>query len=493
MTPVAEREPISAKDLAMLCASDTELYNRTFFPAAFRQKSPLFHKDMLVSLESRANRHVAFAVFRGAAKTTLLRAYTSKRIAYGISRTIMYVSESQDHAMKSLQWLRKAVEFNKAWKQIYSLEPGKKWTESVIEIKHGAFGHTATVIAVGITGQIRGVNIDDYRPDLIVVDDPANEENAGTPEQRKKTSDLFFGALAQSLTPRSDSPDAKMVLLQTPLSRGDLIDSCATDPSWDYRRYGCFDENGLSRWPDRFSTKELQEEKQAYVNRGQVLLWLREKECLLSDEESADFRGEWLKYWDEVPDRLVTYYGIDPVPPPSDREIATGFATKDYEVHSIIGVAGGKRYLLEQVRSRGHEPEWTVTEFFRLLAKWRPLRVRVEGIAYQRTLKWILDQEMKKRKTYVQINAVADKRKKRHRILQAFSGLASAGQLYVKRDQMDFISQFCSYPNVDHDDDLDSAAMALDEATDMQVGVDEAEDVGQEDDMPALAGWRRAP
>lgn len=483
---------VPADELVTLCAADTQLYCQTFFPRAFRQKSPPFHQEIDDLLENRKNRHVAIEMFRGAAKTTKLRAYTSKRIAYGISHTILFVSDAQDHSKKSLQWLRKAIEHNVKWRSVYGLARGKKWSDEIIEIQHLRFGHTVTVIALGITGQIRGVNIDDYRPDLIVVDDPCNEENTGTPEQRLKTNNLFFGALEKSLTPRSECPDAKMVLLQTSLHKEDLINSCHNDPSWATRKYGCFDENGNSRWPARFETEVLLEDKLAHAKRGNLLLWLREMECLLASEETADFREDWLQYWNEdsFEKPMATYLAIDPAPPPSEAQVEKGLSKKDDEVLAVVGVLDGKYYLLEYVSSKDHTPEWTVTQFFRLVDKWRPIKARVEGIAYQRTLKWILERAMSERKRFVQVDATADQRKKRHRILQAFSGICSQKRFYVHHSMIDFKTQFVSYPQVIHDDILDAVAMAI--AAAMEFPVDNELAIA----APALEPmkqWRYSP
>lgn len=180
--------------------------------------------DMWAGLDSAQYRHFAAAVYRGGAKTSLLRVYTAKRVAYGISNTILFVGKGQDHSIRSVAWLRKAVEFNTRFARAFGLKKGEKWTDVEIEIRRPD-GTTCRVLAVGITGQVRGVNIDDYRPDLIVVDDPCDEENTATLEQRLKTSNLFFGALDKSLAPTNEAPLAKMVLLQTPLNRDDLVET----------------------------------------------------------------------------------------------------------------------------------------------------------------------------------------------------------------------------------------------------------------------------
>ena len=490
MNPGALLE-VSLAELVTLCAGDPILFCRSFFPKTFRQEFALFHADLWNLLEDRAHRHAAISVFRGGAKTTILRTFTAKRIAYGVSNTILFVSEAQDHSKKSLEWLRMQVETNTTFATAFGLSKGRKWTEDLIQIDSAIFGKTITVIALGITGQTRGVNVADYRPDLIVVDDPCSEENTATPEQRQKISELFFGALEKSLTPTTECPDAKMVLLQTILNGEDLLSLCLRDPTWASREYSCFDDRGQSTWPVRFPTEDLLAGKEAHIQRGQLPLWLREMEGRIVSAETSSFKGEWLQYWDVLPEGLITFLAIDPVPPPSEREIAMGLRKKDFESLAVVGVHGTKRYLLEYSSNRGHTPEWTASEFFRLVDKWRPIKAKVEGVAYQRTLKWFLEQEMKKRGRFIQLDATNDKRKKSHRIIQAFSGIASQKQFFVHQTHTEFISQFVAYPNVSHDDILESVAMAL-------PGVEEAGEVldaglVQGMEISELPQWRYSP
>ncbi len=483
-------------ELVGLCALEPELFCGTFFPAAFRQRAPLFHHDIMRLLEDEEHRYAAIEVFRGGAKTTLLRAYAAKRIAYGISRTILFVSESQAHSIKSLQWLRKAIEFNKPFFSTFGLEKGAKWTDELIEIRHRSYDIPITVVATGITGQVRGLNIDDYRPDLIIVDDPCNEENTATPEQREKTSALFFGALKNSLAPRSETPAAKMVLLQTSLHSLDLINACHGDDEWASRKYGIFTEDGRSRWEERFPTPEVLQSKAAYIKRNQLSIWLKEMECTAAGGELSDFREGWLKYWDVLPEGMPTFLAIDPVPPPTSKaEHSPTANSNDFECLAVVGVWAGNFYLLEYSMNRGHTPEWTVNEFFRLLDKWRPMKAYSEPVAYQSTLRWILQNAMKARGRFIQIDDRSDKRKKRHRILQALSGIASEGRFYIHRSMVDFTTQFASYPQAAHDDLLDCVSMAIDLA--MGTGIDGAFEEGpigflggEEKQLPQ---WRVAP
>jgi len=483
------------EEVVKLGAVDPLFFGRVFFPKAMGQRSPGFHREVMEALVAPQNRYVAVEVFRGGAKTTLLRVFTALRIAYGLSHTILFVSDSQAHALKSLEWLKKAVMFNRLFAEVFGLRPGVRWALEDIEIVSERTGHTARVLALGITGQIRGINIDDHRPDLIVVDDACSEENVGTPEQRQKLQQLFFGALEKSLVPRTENPHAKMVLLQTPLDRDDLVECCMRDPQWFSLRFGCFDESGESRWPERFPTEQLLADKEAHIRRNQLSLWMREMECRVVSKETSYFRAEWLRHWEILPDRMSVVMAIDPAPPVSEEARKKG-RLGDYQVIVAVGFHQGKAYLLEYVMNRDQEVEELAAEFFRMAEKYRPRKVVVESVAYQRTLARYLKVKMREVGRFVPVIEVTDKRKKRDRILQALSGRAANGDLYIHASHVEFVEQFADYPDVRHDDLLDAVAMALDHSGGVGPAV-EGEYlrlIEREAEVPDLPdSWRRAP
>lgn len=463
----------SIKELVQLCARGLKVYGKTFFKKTVHQDSPSFHEEVAAAVENPDNRYVSIEIFRGGAKTTLLRLITSKRVAYGVSRLVLYVSETQEHSKRSLRWIKRQVEYNTKWARTFGLSKGDKWTDEEIQIKHGAVGGTVSVVAVGITGQTRGLNIEDARPDFIVVDDPCDEENTATPEARKKTADLFFGSLMRSLSPRSECPDATMVLLQTPLARGDLITECQTNPQFKHIRYSCFDDKGESRWKSRWTTEELKGEREHYVNSARLPVWLREMECKLVSDELSQFPADALQFWDVLPEDMTTVISIDPVPPPSDRQISTGLRDKDYEAIAVVGMSRGRFYLCEYETNRGHDPDWTVAKFFELMYRWNPILLVVESVAYQRTLKWLLDKAMRARQKWIPSTdakiaraSLEDGRMLRKKIYRITDGIGyaiSRRNLFVHKSHAEFIEQYFSYPDVEHDDLIEAVANAIPE------------------------------
>lgn len=446
---------LSPQEALMAGAESLRMYGKLFFPKTFRQDSPEFH-DVIGKQLYANHRYNAFEVFRDGAKTSLLRVYTSQRIAYGISRTIMYVSSSQTHSTFSLRWLKRQIEYNHIWTQLFGLRKGSKWTDEILEIYHGVEETPITVLAMGITGQIRGFNLDDYRPDLIIADDVQTDENVATLEQRTKLKSTFHGALVNSLAPASDAPHAKVVLLNTPMVKDDLIESCIEDPLWKGQRFGIFDENGRSRWEARWPTDVMKAEKEAAIRAGRFSIWMREKECKIVQSEHKTFDINNLRFWDVLPEAMRVTGAIDPAS--SDSKNA------DDNVVGCVGFKGPDVFVLEYSAEKGEMPDKTAVHFFEQILRWSPLKFSVESISYQRVLAWYLEQEMLKRRVFVPINRLQDRRRKNDRIIQAIAGLLAHRRLWVHSSMTKLIQQLDDFdPNTDknQDDVIDMLAMAI--------------------------------
>lgn len=462
-------ENYSPEELVRLGADNPDLYYQLFFPKTVRHSSAPFHLELDAALENPNARFVHARMFRGSAKTTRLRMYTGRRIAYGLSHTILYVGASEGHAARSIKWLRRQIEVNKVFSGVFGLTPGAKWQETELEIRSKITGETCWVLGAGITGNVRGINFDDYRPDLIILDDVLTDENTATKEQRDKVNDLILGALVESLAPETDDPNAKIAFAQTPFNLEDasfLVEKSdrwkvLTIPCWTDETMDSPTEQQNSRWEERIPSTTLRAAKRDAARLNKLSTWIRENEVRIVSSETRAFKSEWLQVIDIMPEYTQNILAIDPVPPPSDREVAKGLVGKDYEVLGIIGRQNENYFLKEYVQNRGHQPSWTIAEFFRLAQKYRILKVVISAIAYEKTLKWILDQEMKRKQLYFWIDLDADKRPKYQKITSTINGLAANGRLYCRPEHTDFIMQFTDYPAVDHDDILDMTATGL--------------------------------
>ena len=496
---------ISLAELTKLCAVDSELYAKTFFPKTFRQEAPAYAGQLWSPLEDPAARLVNILAFRGSSKTTRARTFASKRIAYGISRTILYVGASERDAIRSVQWVRTQVERNNLWRQSFNLRPGRKWEETQIEIEHGGFGHTIWLLGAGITGSLRGINFDDYRPDLIVVDDPQTDEMASSLEQRDKVSDLILGAVKNSLAPATEEPNAKLVMLITPQHKDDVSQQALKDSQWVSRVIPCWTpktmdldvDKQVSAWEKQFPTATLRDDKKAAIRRNKLSIFTREMECRLISAETSQFKAPWLNVRQPgiKPVGCYAVLAIDPVPPPSERAKAKGLRGNDWEAHYVWGRHNGEYHLLDWDRSRGHEPSWSVATAFRLARQYRVSRIIVDAVAYQKVLKWLLQQAMQRMGVYWPVIPIDDKMQKFARITNVVGGLASNGLLWVPDSATNFIQQFNDYGPTygGEDDDLDASALALQDISNPYL--ERLDDQGRlsDDDVEELTLVRGAP
>ena len=472
---------VNLEEIIQLGAVDPIFYNQVWFPKTFRQAPALFHPEIYRILEHPSNRYVNIQVMRDGAKTTILRAYAAKRISYGLSRTILYVAQNETKAKQSVAWIKHQVETNTKWAQAFNLSKGKPWSEEHICILHGVEQHSVHVLAFGVTGGLRGINLDDWRPDLIVIDDAISDENAATVEQRDKIKNIVFGAVKESLARRSEVPDAKLVILNTPLDFDDLSETAKKDAQFVSASFGCWTKETAqldideqeSSWPAAYPSEELRNEKRFAVARNKYSIFAREKECNLLIPEECAFRADWLQFFGEPGDpqpepdmdEAWVEMAIDPVPPPSDKQIEEGLKKKDYESIAVACRWKGKYFLLDQVRNRGHDPTWTIQTVFAMAMRWRVRKIIVEAVAYQKVLEWLLREAMRKTGRYWLIEPFVDKRRKFNRITDGITGPASEGAFFVRRSHTAFITQFIHYggknPDGQHDDDLESAAVVL--------------------------------
>lgn len=490
--------PVSLEKAVELGAIDTTFFGHYFFPKAYRQESPPWEAEFWALLENPSNRYISVKMARDFAKTTRLRVFTAKRIAYGTSRTIVYVSKSQDHAKKSIDWLRRAIEFNGTFANTFQLSKGAQWSGEEIDVYNSALDCHIRIIGIGITGSTRGINIDDYRPDLIIVDDPCDEENTATPEQREKIIDLFFSSLYNSLAPRSDQPEAKMILLQTPLDGDDLIERCMKYPDWASMSISCFTPEGESSWPARYPTEELIQEKEGFIAKNMLSKWLREKEVTITSSETSVFREEWLRYWEIRPEAGLYYMGIDPTPPPKEgaRVSSAKTAKLDDAVIFIIQVVGKDIYTVEQYACKSPNPSEFISKIFELYLRYKPFKVGCETTLFQRVLAHYIKEEMARRRIWFTIHPIEDKRRKETRIMQTVSDRASHRHIIVHKTHTTFIEQYTKYPIVMHDDYIDAFSIALSLVTPYMEELSEDYLEGEytvDDEGPALANWRSAP
>jgi hypothetical protein len=186
---------------------------------------------------------------------------------------------------------------------------------------------------------------------------------------------------------------------------------------------------------------------------------MREKECKLVTGEHMPFDVANLRYYTELPkEQGLTLIAIDPAS--SDSK------TADDTAIVAMRIIGQDIYVLEVFAETGVMPDAAAAKFFEFVWKYNPMKGVIETVSYQRVLKWYLEQEMMRRRLYIPLDPIQDKRKKHDRIMQALQQPLQYRQLYLREGAQDivkFVHQLGDFsPGVESRDDvLDALAMGI--------------------------------
>lgn len=474
------------RELFLAGASDTAFFCKTFFPKTFRQDFPPFTKDLYAVADNPAISHAMMLIFRGGSKTTQAKGILAKRLSYGVSRTMLLVSQSEAHSVRTLTWLRKQVEQNTKWSQFFQLKPAMsattgrpvKWADDWICVHNGVYDCDVHIVAVGITGQTRGINIDDYRPDFILGDDIADDQNSMTPAPQKAVIDTWTGSIEKSLAPRSENPLAKILLLQTPIEENDIVASIRKDPRYKIFEKPILVENatgGLeSAWPARWSTEELLLDKEAHIAAGKLRMWMREMELKFVDGDNQLLPSTWVDWLQEAPDldKGFIVVAIDPTPPP---KLGAGGPVNDkLDDAAVVAVyfSPTERILLDRKTIKSPDTQDLLDIIFDFVKRWNPFKVAIETILFARTIASDIIKEQTKRNIFFAVQAIEDKRAKPVRICTEIGRWCGdlenvrAGvtrKLLLRPDMSDVLLQWSGYTGStnQHDDLLDAISIAL--------------------------------
>ncbi len=169
-----------------------------FCPRFFTNPStcPL-HEALNVELEElrlHRGRKVNIIAPRGYAKSTWIRLKILKSICEGSEHFILYIVDTGPQAERELAAIREELETNAELRRVYPLAcaPGPEWNKGTLTTQSGC-----CISAFGTGKGVRGLKYKHYRPTLVILDDPDNDEDVLSPTKRQKNLDWFHRALME--------------------------------------------------------------------------------------------------------------------------------------------------------------------------------------------------------------------------------------------------------------------------------------------------------
>lgn len=234
-------------------AGGYEFFDRHYFPhygtAEPSELHRYFYQRVPQILASPAGQRDAIAAPRGEAKTTKLMTFMLWCVLTKAKHYPLIFSDAFEQAAEMLEALKAELDSNPRIAIDFpeAAGRGRVWKNGVILTATGI-----KIEAFGVGKRVRGRRHGPYRPDLAVLDDVENDENAATPAQRDKLQ-RFITRAVLSLGPVDDSMDVLMA--GTVLGFDSVLSRFLKHPMWNSKVV-----KAIARWPDRMDLWDRFEE-----------------------------------------------------------------------------------------------------------------------------------------------------------------------------------------------------------------------------------------
>lgn len=336
---------------------------------------------------------------RGHLKSSVITVgYTLQQICKNPKVRILIANATYQMAKTFLSQIKYHLQKNEKLKDLYGdLTSGAdKWSESAITVTTP--DETAylekkepTVTVFGIGGSLTGQHYD-----IIILDDLVNRDNISTKDQIEKVK-LFY----KDCQPLLEKPHGRMLIVGTRWDYADLYGWIMESPeiAQDFdimvkRAYEGDFGKGTILFPKKFTWSVFEETRRQMGSAEFSSQYLNDP----VDSETASFRRGWLKYYEDADVKGVFLNIFMTIDPAISEE-----KSSDYTAMVVVGVDEFNNwYILEVVREH-YNPSQLINKVFDLYRKYTPLEIGLEQVAFQKALRFYMNEEMRKNNVFLPI------------------------------------------------------------------------------------------
>lgn len=416
-----EQVGLEQGDIIEALHKDGEFYINFYLGDELEFPVPKFHIDGWNLITQETIHYIALALPRGHAKTTLSKLCCVWYLLFTPTRFIVYVSNTANVAVEACQDIIKYLE-NPNHRAIFGeirftiRREGHGYYKFYMKCPDGNGGFYEKFVilkALGAGQQVRGLNIDNQRPELAIVDDLEDNDNTATPMLQKKLKIWFFGAFMKAMSKKRH----KVIYLGNMLSNQSILYYIVTQSKqWHSMRFGCLLSDGSPLWPEMWPLEAIKADYIEYQKNGLANIWFAEMMNLPMAEGTALIDPADIMYLPivtpgEQKNAFITYDpAISQKTWANESAVAVHAWVRDR--WQIVEIVSGK-YELDQVF-------WIILE---LCLKWNTRCVGIEKGAFQIGIKFIFDLLMKSHNQRFDIYEVEHKNRSKVERLAAWASL----------------------------------------------------------------------
>lgn len=324
----------------------------------------------------RAFPNMALGLPRGFGKTTLVKLFVLYCILFTNRKFILVLSATEKHAANILRDVGAMLDEPNIKTTFGDWRLGMQQDTMTLKV-FGFRGRTIILAGIGAGGSVRGLNVDNARPDVMIFEDVQTREAADSEKVSGDLEDWMTGTAQKAKSPKGCMTLFIANMYPTPHS---LLKKLKRNKYWAKFICGGILEDGTSLWEELQPIKQLLEEYLKDSESGKAHIFHAE---VLNDENaSLNNLVDFSKLKDyPYEDSDIHQGNFIVVDPSNDKANSDAVTTTYFEVMDGLPVA-------REIDEGSYSPGESIMVSIRLALKWNCSLVVLEANAYQYSLKY---------------------------------------------------------------------------------------------------------
>ena len=294
------RENEELQEVLTYCLNNIKTFCGTLFPDIFSSPFSTLH-DQIFELINNGHNKIAIAAPRGIGKTSIAHAVVMRSILFRLHKFILYISNSATSAELQTENIKRDLISNQTVRTIFgnikdSLSDAVM-DETFSKSAWVAYG-SLFVLPRGAGQQVRGLNWNNNRPGLVIIDDLENKDEIRSEENRKKLKEWFWSDLMK--TEGRYGEKTTFIYIDTIKHEDSLLVDLIDSGEWASVQLSICDENYKSYDTNYMTDEEIAAEVAEHRKLGTLDAFYMERMNIPIAKEDAIFKQEYFKYFEDL-------------------------------------------------------------------------------------------------------------------------------------------------------------------------------------------------
>jgi len=295
-------------EILVNCLMDLKYTCKVIFPDIFYADFSILHQQIFDLINS-GHKRIAIAAPRGIGKTSIARSVVMRSILFRLQKFIVYLSNSATSAEMQTENLKRDLISNQQVRKLFgniknAINKEDSIDESFSKSCWTAYGETF-ILPRGAGQQVRGLNWNNHRPELVIIDDLEDKNEIRSEENRKKLKDWFWSDLMK--TEDRYSKGCIFIYIDTIKHEDSLLVDLVNSPDWASLQLSICDDNYKSYDTNYMTDEEILKEVEEHRRLGTLDAFYMERMNVPISKEDAVFKQEYFKYFEDRGDTIVPY------------------------------------------------------------------------------------------------------------------------------------------------------------------------------------------